>query len=141
MAMCRIVRTIRHICMTPEEIKAIVEATLNEQLPQVLQGAFSEFNNHFEGILNEKLKTKEEPKDSTLLDKRIQQLEQKLKQAEQRELERQKEAQELRFTNSLNATLNAKGVLPLFHIACIDAESGNQSVASCAFFFIPCLPS
>lgn len=97
--------------MTPEEIKALIESTLQAQLPTVLKGAFSEFNDHFEERLKEYQAPSVQPEVDTNdpLAKRLANLEKQLKEAQDREQARIKEAEELHFGNVLKDALASKG--------------------------------
>lgn len=106
--------------MTPEEIKALITATLNEQLPSVLKTTMTEFSGHFEQQLNEFAATlgpKEQPVESEIPEalsndpvaKRLAVLEAELKKERDERAKERLQAEELNFSNSLKDQLAAKG--------------------------------
>lgn len=104
--------------MTEEEVKALIMAALDEQLPNIIKGSLTEFSNHFEGQLNElsasldeKLqeqgKNQESETDPTMA--RVLKLEQELQKAKEYQKQKEEEASQLRFSQSLSTALDAKG--------------------------------
>jgi hypothetical protein len=108
--------------MTPEEIKALITATLNEQLPSVLKTTMTEFSGHFEQQLNEFASTlgSREPEVSQAPEisaadandpvaRRLAVLEAELKKERDERAKERLQAEELNFSNSLKDQLAAKG--------------------------------
>lgn len=106
--------------MTPEEIKALITATLNEQLPSVLKTTMTEFSGHFEQQLNEFAATLgpkevEQAPEMSATDandpvaRRLAVLEAELKKERDERAKERLQAEELNFSNSLKDQLAAKG--------------------------------
>ncbi len=115
--------------MTPEEIQALIQASLDKSLPAIIKGAFGELQSHFSEQLkpiSERLSAFEvatepkDPQDSTelpqsndpafqALTKRLAKLEADNKALADKEQQRAKEAEQLHFDNTLGKSLASKG--------------------------------